>query len=169
MSRIMPDERPIKRRRTAKSCEHCRRRKVRCDQGSPCGPCTRSRASLPCSYGTERITTSLRQENFSETEPSRLPDISQNAGIASDVQPRESRHEPNSRPNARDCKLEETLRNISEKLDSIQQLVSSTSTTRRSRLLAPTSKMKLLGPTHWSHKVEGVRLMARLRVFVQAN
>ncbi|KAL1981213.1 hypothetical protein VTN96DRAFT_2965 [Rasamsonia emersonii] len=41
---------PRKRRRPAKSCEQCRRRKIRCDQAVPCGPCVRSRSSLTCSY-----------------------------------------------------------------------------------------------------------------------
>ncbi|KAK9447408.1 uncharacterized protein V1518DRAFT_406939 [Limtongia smithiae] len=39
-----------KRRRPAKSCEHCRLRKIRCDQLVPCSSCVRSRASLQCSY-----------------------------------------------------------------------------------------------------------------------
>jgi len=39
-----------KRRRPAKSCEQCRRRKVRCDLEVPCAPCVRSRSGLECSY-----------------------------------------------------------------------------------------------------------------------
>lgn len=41
---------PRKRRRPAQSCEQCRHRKVRCDRNIPCGPCTRARSSLHCSY-----------------------------------------------------------------------------------------------------------------------
>lgn len=41
---------PRKRRRTAKSCEQCRHRKVGCDQAHPCGPCRRSRDHLTCTY-----------------------------------------------------------------------------------------------------------------------
>ncbi|KAE8153450.1 hypothetical protein BDV25DRAFT_168906 [Aspergillus avenaceus] len=47
---MSPDHRPLKRRRPAKSCEQCRQRKVRCDQNIPCGPCTRARTELRCSY-----------------------------------------------------------------------------------------------------------------------
>lgn len=39
-----------KRRRPAQSCEQCRFRKVRCDRNIPCGPCTRARSVLHCSY-----------------------------------------------------------------------------------------------------------------------
>ncbi|XRM45559.1 hypothetical protein ABZX51_008646 [Aspergillus tubingensis] len=46
----MTDTEPRKRRRPAKSCEQCRQRKVRCDRNVPCGPCTRARSSLGCSY-----------------------------------------------------------------------------------------------------------------------
>ncbi|KAI2865814.1 transcriptional regulator family: Fungal Specific TF [Aspergillus niger] len=46
----MADTEPRKRRRPAKSCEQCRQRKVRCDRNVPCGPCTRARSSLGCSY-----------------------------------------------------------------------------------------------------------------------
>lgn len=41
---------PRKRRRTAKSCEQCRHRKIGCDQAHPCGPCRRSRDHLTCTY-----------------------------------------------------------------------------------------------------------------------
>jgi hypothetical protein len=38
-----------KRRRPALACEQCRRRKVKCDRTSPCGPCRRSGSDL-CTY-----------------------------------------------------------------------------------------------------------------------
>lgn len=41
---------PRKRRRTAKSCEQCRHRKIGCDQAHPCGACRRSRDRLNCTY-----------------------------------------------------------------------------------------------------------------------
>ncbi|KAH1583948.1 hypothetical protein KXX69_000883 [Aspergillus fumigatus] len=41
---------PRKRRRPPKSCDPCRRRKVRCDRELPCGPCQRARTSLHCFY-----------------------------------------------------------------------------------------------------------------------
>ncbi|PLB49026.1 hypothetical protein P170DRAFT_464581 [Aspergillus steynii IBT 23096] len=53
----MADDDRRKRRRLAKSCEQCRQRKVRCDRNAPCGPCTRARASLSCSYRNKASTT----------------------------------------------------------------------------------------------------------------
>lgn len=47
---------PRKRRRTAKSCEQCRHRKVGCDQAHPCGPCRRSRDHLTCTYRDSVVT-----------------------------------------------------------------------------------------------------------------
>lgn len=41
-----------KRRRPPQSCIQCRQRKVRCDRTFPCGPCTRARSSLGCSYNS---------------------------------------------------------------------------------------------------------------------
>ncbi|CAN8106296.1 unnamed protein product [Discula destructiva] len=39
-----------KRRRLARSCEQCRHRKIACDQGHPCGRCSKSRDRLTCTY-----------------------------------------------------------------------------------------------------------------------
>ncbi len=44
-----------KRRRIAKACEKCRSRKVKCDLSRPCGPCTRSRLGLECSYSENAL------------------------------------------------------------------------------------------------------------------
>ncbi|EPS26295.1 hypothetical protein PDE_01231 [Penicillium oxalicum 114-2] len=41
---------PRKRRRPPKSCDPCRRRKVRCDRKFPCGQCERARTALQCNY-----------------------------------------------------------------------------------------------------------------------
>ncbi|KAJ7208563.1 hypothetical protein GGX14DRAFT_633372 [Mycena pura] len=35
------------------SCTPCRRRKLRCDRGSPCGPCMRARTPVVCEYPHE--------------------------------------------------------------------------------------------------------------------
>ena len=56
---------PRKRRRPAKSCEQCRRRKVRCDRGLPCGPCARSRSSSNCCSYRSIDTTASRSSDRS--------------------------------------------------------------------------------------------------------
>jgi hypothetical protein len=54
----MSEERQIrKRRRPALSCAECRRRKVKCDRTSPCGPCT-SYKSPTCTYTNTPASTS---------------------------------------------------------------------------------------------------------------
>ncbi|KAK4240411.1 hypothetical protein C8A03DRAFT_13237 [Achaetomium macrosporum] len=45
-----------KRRRPALACEQCRRRKVKCDRVSPCGPCQRSGLEV-CTYRPEWVKT----------------------------------------------------------------------------------------------------------------
>ncbi|KAE8153449.1 hypothetical protein BDV25DRAFT_168905 [Aspergillus avenaceus] len=42
------DNPPCRRRRPAVACTECRRRKIRCDRVSPCGPCSKS--ALRCVY-----------------------------------------------------------------------------------------------------------------------
>ena len=39
-------------RRPAQSCEPCRRRKVRCDLGTPCSACRQSRGRMSCTYSS---------------------------------------------------------------------------------------------------------------------
>ncbi|KAF4339718.1 activator of stress s 1 [Fusarium beomiforme] len=45
-----------KRRRPAVACTECRRRKIRCDRHSPCGPCSKSVPSLRCVYNNQPTT-----------------------------------------------------------------------------------------------------------------
>ncbi|KAF7318437.1 hypothetical protein HMN09_00352900 [Mycena chlorophos] len=42
------DAHTVKKRQP--TCTACRQRKMRCDGGAPCGPCSRSRTLLPCTY-----------------------------------------------------------------------------------------------------------------------
>ncbi|OAA58904.1 C6 zinc finger domain protein [Akanthomyces lecanii RCEF 1005] len=56
MSSEPPEQHGSKRRRRpAKSCDACRARKVRCDQKTPCGPCTKARSAPKCVYGPETV------------------------------------------------------------------------------------------------------------------
>ncbi|KAI1349024.1 hypothetical protein F5Y01DRAFT_327824 [Xylaria sp. FL0043] len=48
--------------RSAKSCEPCRTRKIKCDRGLPCRPCMRSRASLLCTYKSDSRPISTRSQ-----------------------------------------------------------------------------------------------------------
>ncbi|OAR02826.1 hypothetical protein LLEC1_01605 [Akanthomyces lecanii] len=42
-----------RRRRPALACSQCRRRKIRCDRGFPCGPCLKSLPVLSCIYHSQ--------------------------------------------------------------------------------------------------------------------
>ncbi|KAM3504611.1 hypothetical protein MY11210_008282 [Beauveria gryllotalpidicola] len=42
-----------RRRRPAVACSECRRRKIRCDRGFPCGPCRKSLPALSCIYHSQ--------------------------------------------------------------------------------------------------------------------
>ncbi|KAH6638632.1 hypothetical protein BKA67DRAFT_145476 [Truncatella angustata] len=47
-----------RRRRVVKSCEQCRKRKLRCDRELPCRPCKASRQALKCTYDASVSRTS---------------------------------------------------------------------------------------------------------------
>ncbi|KAM0189347.1 hypothetical protein ACHAPI_010113 [Fusarium lateritium] len=55
-----------RRRRPAVACTECRRRKIRCDRHSPCGPCSKSVPSLRCVYNNHPTNRSSISENYME-------------------------------------------------------------------------------------------------------
>ncbi|KAL4890739.1 hypothetical protein BDV59DRAFT_209646 [Aspergillus ambiguus] len=65
---------PRKRRRLPKSCDPCRRRKVRCDRELPCGPCERARTSLQCFYPPGVAANSPSIVDFSRLTASGAPE-----------------------------------------------------------------------------------------------
>lgn len=163
------DNQPRKRRRIPKSCQQCRQRKVRCDRQVPCGPCTQSRASLPCTYSQE--SESLPQPPIVEDEQQSLLDPLQGPGSPSGIQQREPTRERNNWTISDDSAMEQILRDLTGKVQKFEQQLKvlsndehpsgnedegSSFPTTKPRLLAPASKMKFLGPTHWSHKVDEV-------------
>ncbi|KAI0096867.1 hypothetical protein GGR51DRAFT_566931 [Nemania sp. FL0031] len=84
------------RRRSAKSCEPCRARKIKCDRGLPCRPCLRSRASLLCTYtsdhtlvpsGLEAHTSPRPEPILEETGTSAAaPAVSRNGDVPSPIE-----------------------------------------------------------------------------------
>ncbi|KAH6891326.1 hypothetical protein B0T10DRAFT_484996 [Thelonectria olida] len=52
-----------KRRRPAVACTECRRRKVRCDRASPCGPCSKSPLGLRCVYNNSNPSLERMQQD----------------------------------------------------------------------------------------------------------
>ncbi|GKZ21258.1 hypothetical protein AbraIFM66951_011651 [Aspergillus brasiliensis] len=136
----MADTEPRKRRRPAKSCEQCRQRKVRCDRNVPCGPCTRARSSLGCSYRrdsrsptpadhrTSRLISHEPQRNApSYPLPSGMPD-----GPTGSLD-----ETPHIRPHcsSKDCissQLGSTIRDLQLRLQRLEDRLTATEITRPS-------------------------------------
>jgi hypothetical protein len=168
---------PRRRRRPAKSCEQCRRRKIRCDQKLPCAACIRARASLECSYRPVSLVTST-----STAEPSLLLTPESRS---------ETLHEQHHRAEV-DIQQEKTISELCRHVQSLQaQVVSleqqnaltpsgptavqkqggSAVSGTSSQLSAPDTctpaatprlrnaphKTKLFGQSHWIHTAEQVR------------
>ncbi|GIJ91171.1 hypothetical protein Asppvi_010136 [Aspergillus pseudoviridinutans] len=192
-----------KRRRPAQSCEQCRHRKVRCDRNIPCGPCTRARSVLHCSYrdkspspssaDVENIDTSDTAqrpvtEAFNQRPPDRLiPTDLGDTNLQSTVELplREIRHRlqsledrltalaKSSQLPRDDRRLERALHDLTEKTRNIEQQLTATPRHFRTthedndltvsvmprRLNVAAGKTKLLGPTHWIHKVDKLQVV----------
>lgn len=207
----MADHDRRKRRRLAKSCEQCRQRKVRCDRKAPCGPCTRARGSLSCSYRNSNIaaTASLSAgdalpsvsypdrlhhkgpgnhptpASYDETELESVRESTQGpespaqvASLIGSLQHRLQRveelvsrrgHNPAS---GQDASLDQALRELSTRVQGIEERLSGGISFEKNaafesglcvdaphpRLHASTSKMKLLGPSHYANTAEKVIL-----------
>ncbi|GFF57403.1 activator of stress genes 1 [Aspergillus udagawae] len=66
---------PRKRRRPPKSCDPCRRRKVRCHREFPCGACERARTSLQCFYRPAVAASSPSIIEYSSITASCVPEV----------------------------------------------------------------------------------------------
>ncbi|KAE8373111.1 hypothetical protein BDV26DRAFT_285391 [Aspergillus bertholletiae] len=191
-----------KRRRPAQSCEQCRLRKVRCDRNIPCGPCTRARSVLNCSYrdksqspgsadednidtsgNTQRpVMEAVNQRPPDRLVPTDLADTNLQSKVELPLQ--EIRHRlqsledrltalaKNTRLSRDDRRLEQALHDLTEKTRNIEQQLNATPRHFRTahenddltvsdipwHLNVAAGKTKLLGPTHWLHKVDKLQL-----------
>ncbi|EAU37680.1 predicted protein [Aspergillus terreus NIH2624] len=59
-----------RRRRPARSCIECRRRKIKCDRSNPCGQCVA--AHSPCGYKTYNSERAIQHSQATPSEPSGL-------------------------------------------------------------------------------------------------
>ncbi|KAL4903198.1 hypothetical protein BDW74DRAFT_186509 [Aspergillus multicolor] len=193
---------PRKRRRPAHSCEQCRQRKVRCDRNVPCGPCTRARSDLHCSYrdrssspnsnGIDITTPGTTQRPVSAAfnplppnplTPTNLGDTDLQSKVElplrdiryrlQSLEDRLTALTKQSQLPRDDRRLEQALRDLTEKTQSIEQRLGATQnpgyTTRDDgdltvkdiprRLNVAAGKTKLLGPTHWIHKVDKLQVV----------
>ncbi|KAL4805124.1 hypothetical protein BDV18DRAFT_161521 [Aspergillus unguis] len=145
----MANDGPRKRRRPAQSCEQCRLRKVRCDRNIPCGPFTESFNQTPPDQD-RLIPTDLGDTNRQSRVELPLREIRHRlqsledrlAAIESSQTPRDDRRleQLTATPrNFRDDGL--TVRNIPRRVN------------------VRAGKAKVLGPTHWIHKVDKLQVV----------
>lgn len=142
-----------------------------CDRNLPCGPCTRARAPLVCAYPQETVPETLSRASVAEDERCSLPDPLQGAGSPSGIQQQQQNRERNDWTISEDSAVEQTLRDLTGKVQKFEQQLNLLTNREEApegedeglsvpatkpRLLAPASKMKFLGSTHWSHKVDEV-------------
>ncbi|OJJ59267.1 hypothetical protein ASPSYDRAFT_105414, partial [Aspergillus sydowii CBS 593.65] len=128
---------PRKRRRPAKACEQCRQRKVRCDLSVPCGPCTRAKSELNCSYrdaavaSDSRTAGEARFDTQSRVQREPLSKVSRPRRIASGGNPSLLTPTTSSATEhgaiAATDDLVSAIRNIQDRLHSLEQHVSSPS------------------------------------------
>lgn len=85
---------PRKRRRQPKSCDQCRRRKVRCDREFPCGQCERARTSLQCFYAPTVTAGSPSGGDGSHFTASCVPESHTAPSQAADPQTQSRPHVP---------------------------------------------------------------------------
>ncbi|KAK7413060.1 hypothetical protein QQX98_008068 [Neonectria punicea] len=153
-----------RRRRPARSCEQCRRRKIRCSQGKPCAGCVRARAPMQCTYrdGSPRDSPSKAREAEStsrtESEVSQVSDRAVSRGLVGGY-PRE--HVAITQPPAQQNKdglavPEREILSSSQVQHASPVILSSSSTIPpvTPRLRNIPEKTKLFGQTHWLHTAE---------------
>ncbi|BCR83248.1 uncharacterized protein ACHE_10650A [Aspergillus chevalieri] len=111
----MADFTPRKRRRPALSCVQCRQRKVRCDRAFPCGPCTRARHPIPCSYGEQDGIESIQSIHSSSQTAWDMSHYS-DVNVAGD--------EPGDQAARPSLPLEQMVQNLQHRVQRLEQVVS---------------------------------------------
>lgn len=153
-----------RRRRPARSCEQCRRRKIRCSLGQPCNGCVRARAPMQCSYrdGSPVVVT-RGSEVFSSVPAERTE------SQGPDTATQRSREAHHRSPVNRPPQPENSDRTVSNSHSYLPRTIPApqTPTPAQSstsippftpRLRHVPEKTKLFGQTHWLHTAEKVNL-----------
>lgn len=163
-----------RRRRPARSCEQCRRRKIRCDLRQPCNGCVRARVSMECSYrdggsgDTAAVPAKDRELPSAETHPEAGEMVGASGrrraarpALVGDYLRAQIPRQP-SRPEPGDdvpsTNQESSL--LSNPPPSQPLVLASASSTcippHTPRLRHVPEKTKLFGQTHWLHTAERV-------------
>lgn len=176
-----------KRRRPALSCEQCRRRKVRCDRGSPCATCVQT-GNKTCSYAAPprprathpRVIWPSPPES-SEASPdgtggapeadvgAEKPTPSQGSSNVDWVFGRTLLHSGDSR--AADTAID--VKSLTERIRDLEWQVQTgrpapglkrVEKGGNAPLRGMLEKTRFFGPSHWSNAVQLVRLLRTLPV-----
>lgn len=143
---------PVKRRRPALSCAECRKRKVKCDRGKPCGPCSKTK-SPTCTY------RSYREER--RTGPSSCA-----SRVDGDGGVRSSGPVSSTSNNDVVTELKDRLRYLEEQLAAVHMGETRSFTGTSQPLRDPSNwqpstyfvKSKFFGESHWLNCIEPVSL-----------
>lgn len=161
--------RNIRRRRTANSCEGCRRRKIRCDQKLPCAACVRAKGAMMCVYrdGTPLNTASdvsSRTSNVQDDSPSSgvqasTPSTAATQANLSDAESNPTKHNEGSLP--RQPSLRESLTRNSPVSGGSAAAEGQSSGSLSipvpiPRLRQSAEKTRMFGQSHWVHLADKV-------------
>lgn len=169
---------PLKRRRRrpARSCEQCRRRKIRCSLGQPCNGCVRARVPMQCSYrdgspveaAPETRTLAPAETRAVRDEVITTPQNQTNTtGYPRDHVSRLSR------PDENNTSMFSRENHVSQIVSSPQISIPTPSSTSippfTPRLRHVPEKTKLFGQTHWLHTAEKVSCFILTPVLSNSN
>ncbi|KAE8148977.1 hypothetical protein BDV25DRAFT_157162 [Aspergillus avenaceus] len=167
---------PRKRRRPAKSCEQCRRRKIRCDLQMPCRACKQARETLDCTY--RELTPPIQpeshtvQNNLDGGSPFRsehlLQDIPQSFHGSENV--RSVQEDPLDATTSETDRRDGIIQHLSDRLRKAEQQLSELSRAPQpapmdTGLIAPATvprlrstadKTRMFGPSHWIHTAQQI-------------
>lgn len=163
-------------RRPAQSCEPCRRRKVRCDLGTPCSACRQSRGRMSCTY------SSSARHSTSEPNPNPAIATTHEQQTVPEETPRAPGSSRRVTTSSVSATVEERLLNTERRMQSIEKSLtprnghntvlaesskpflvphntSSSSSEAKGLTIVPTiplvrntaEKVKLFGSSHWLH------------------
>ncbi|KAF5652942.1 C6 transcription factor [Fusarium sp. NRRL 25303] len=149
-----------RRRRPARSCEQCRRRKIRCSLGQPCNGCVRARAPMQCSYRDGSPVVATRSSEVFSSVPAERTESQ-----GPDTATQRSREAHHRSPVNRPPQPENSDRTVSDSHSYLPKTIPApqTPTPAQSstsippftpRLRHVPEKTKLFGQTHWLHTAE---------------
>lgn len=135
---------PRKRRRQPKSCDQCRRRKLRCDREFPCGQCERARTSLQCFYTPAFTASSPSGGDDSHFTASCVPESHTAPSQAVDPQTQSRPHAPVSQslPPVQDQAQNKIIQDLQHRLRRLEEHLPGSPSSR-----APTSSNPVVSQT----------------------